>query len=126
MLSQQVMVALAWLTPAVVFAQAGAPTIEVTDPVAMAALTRLNGRIEALSKQVMVCVDKKLAVPELCFCHYPAELAQVRREFQAVTLSYPRWSTRTVAWQDRASGSPVGYTLALAHLGPQLSKCPDR
>ena len=126
MLSRQIMFVSALAVPAVVFAQASAPTLEVTDPMAISALRSLNGSIETLSKQVMVCVEKKLAAPESCFCKYPAELAQVRREYRAVTHKYPSWSTPAVTWQDRLAGSPVGSTMFLANIGPQLSGCPGK
>jgi hypothetical protein len=104
-------------------AQLGSPTLQVSDPAAIAALRNLNSRMNALSKLASECAEKKLAPPELCFCRYPAEVEAVRKEHQSVVRAYPSWATRAVAWTDSSSGTPVGHTIAIAHLGPQLAKC---
>lgn len=104
-------------------AQPGSPTLQVSDPAAIAVLRSLNSRIDALSKLASECAAKKLAPPEHCFCRYPAEVEALRKEHQAVIRAYPSWATRAVAWTDSSSGSPVGYTIAIAHLAPQLNKC---
>ena len=104
-------------------AQPGSPTLQVSDPAAVAALRSLNSRMNALSKLASECAEKKLAPPELCFCRYPAEVEAVRKEHQLVIRAYPSWATRAVAWTDSSSGAPVGHTIAIAHLGPQLNKC---
>lgn len=104
-------------------AQPGSATLQVADPAAIGVLQSLNARIEALSKQVMVCVERKLAPPDSCMCKYPAELAAVHKEYQAAVRAYPAWASRAVAWTDSSSGAPVGHTIAIAHLAPQLSKC---
>jgi len=104
-------------------AQPGSSTIQVSDPAAIAALRSLNSRMNALSKLASECAEKKLAPPELCFCRYPAEVDAVRKEHQSVIRAYPSWATRTVAWTDSSSGAPIGHTIAIAHLGPQLNKC---
>ena len=104
-------------------AQPTGPTLQVTDPAAIAVLRQLNSRINALSKLASECAEKKLAPPELCFCRYPAEVEALRKEHQSAVRAYPTWSSRAVAWTDSSSGTPVGYTIAIAHLGPQLNKC---
>lgn len=103
--------------------QPGSPTLQVSDPAAIGVLRSLNSRINALSRLASECAEKKLAPPELCFCRYPAEVEALRREHQAVIRAYPSWASRAVAWTDSSSGTPVGYTIAIAHLGPQLNKC---
>jgi hypothetical protein len=107
-------------------AQPCSPTLRVTDPAGIRALQSLNARMDALGRQVMVCVEKKLAPPESCMCRYPAELAAVQKEHQSVIRAYPDWATRAVAWTDSSSGAPVGHTIVIANLGPQLSKCAAR
>jgi hypothetical protein len=97
----------------------------VTDPAGIRALRSLNARMDALGKQVMVCVEKKLP-PEPCMCRYPAELAAVQKEHQSVIQVYPDWATRAVAWTDSPSGTPVGHTIVIANLGPQLGRCAAR
>jgi hypothetical protein len=104
-------------------AQPGCPTLQVSDPAAIAALRGLNSRMNDLSKLASECAEKKLAPPELCYCRYPAEVEAVRKEHQSVIRAFPSWATRAVAWTDSSSGSPVGHTIAIAHLGPQLNKC---
>lgn len=104
-------------------AQPGSQTLRVTDQQAIRVLSSLNARIDALSKQVTVCVEKKLAPPDSCMCKYPAELAAVQNEYQAVVRAYPAWASRAVSWTDSSSGTPIGHTIAIAHLAPQLSKC---
>ena len=104
-------------------ARPGSPTLHVTDPAAIAVLRQLNSRINALSKLASECAEKKLAPPELCFCRYPAEVEALRKEHQSAVRTYPTWASRAVAWTDSSSGMPVGYTIAIAHLGPQLNKC---
>lgn len=126
MLLKQTLIALAALSASASWAQVGSPTLQVTDPAGIKSLTRLNERIDALSKQVMVCVKKKLAPPEKCFCNYPLEFAELHKEHQAVLRSYPAWSTRAVSWVEIASGHPVGHTIAIAHLGPQLASCSSK
>lgn len=106
--------------------QSGSATIQVSDPAAIAVLRGLNSRINAVSKLASECAEKKLAQPEFCFCRYPAELEALRKEYQAVIRAYPSWASRAVAWTDSSSGSPVGYTISIAHLGPQLNKCSGR
>jgi len=103
--------------------QPSSPTLQVSDPDAIAALRSLNSRMNALSKLASECAERKLAPPELCFCRYPAEVEAVRKEHQSVIRAYPTWATRAVAWTDSSSGAPVGHTIAIAHLGPQLNKC---
>jgi hypothetical protein len=120
------LIALTVLAASAALAQMGSKTLQVTDPAEMKSLTRLNERIDALSKQVMVCVEKKLAQPEKCFCNYPLELAALRKEHQAVLRAYPSWSNRAVSWVDSASGSPLGHTIAIANLGPQLASCSSK
>ena len=117
------LIALTMLGASTVLAQMGSKTLQITDPVEIKALVRLNERIDALSKQVMICIDKKLAQPEKCFCSYPLELTALQKEHQAVLRAYPSWSTRAVSWIDSASGSPVGHSIAIANLGPQLASC---
>ena len=107
-------------------AQSGSATLRVTDPAGIRALQSLNARMDALSRQVMVCVEKKLAPPESCMCRYPAELAAVQKEHQSVIRAYPDWATRAVAWTDSSSGTPIGHTIVIANLGPQLGKCAAR
>jgi hypothetical protein len=107
-------------------AQPGSPTLRVTDPAGIRALQSLNARIEALSRQVMVCVEKKLAPPESCMCRFPAELAAVRKEHQSAIGAYPAWANRAVAWTDSSSGTPVGHTIAIANLASQFGKCAAR
>ncbi|MDX2220717.1 MAG: hypothetical protein SF172_16985 [Burkholderiales bacterium] len=104
-------------------AQVGSPTLQVTDPAAVAVLRSLNSRVNALSKLATECAEKKLAPPERCFCRYPAEVEAVKKELQATLRAYPDWATRAVAWTDTSSGKPMGQTLAIAHLGPALEKC---
>ena len=113
----------ALLSVAAASAQPGSPTLHVSDPTSISMLRSLDARIDALSKQAMICVEKKLAPPDSCFCKYPAEVAALRKEYQAVVRTYPAWASRAVAWTDNSSGSLVGHTIAIAHLGPQLSKC---
>jgi hypothetical protein len=108
-------------TPGV--AQPGSPTLQVTDQAGVRALQSLNARVDALSKQVMVCVEKKLAPPESCMCKYPSELAAVQKEYQSVLRANPSWATRAVSWTDNSSGTLVGHTIAIPHLAPQLNKC---
>ena len=114
---------MAFAVPAAALAQVGTPAVQVTDPAGIVALRSLDSRIDALSKQVMVCVDKKHAPPDTCFCKYPAELAAVQKEYQSVVRAYPSWASRAVSWTDTSSGSPVGHSIAIAHLGPQFAKC---
>lgn len=114
---------LATMVSADVLAQAGTPSLRVTDPKEVAVLRSLNARIDALSRQVSICVEKKLAAPESCMCRYPNELSALRKEFQSTVRAYPAWSSRAVTWTDNSSGSPVGHTIAIAHLGPELDKC---
>lgn len=126
MLRKQNFIVLAVFAGSTAVAQVGSQTLQVSDPAGVKALKKLNERVDALSKQVMVCVEKKLAPPEKCFCNYPPELAALRKEHQAVLSSYPSWSTRAVSWVENASGSPVGHTIAIAHLGPQLANCSSK
>jgi hypothetical protein len=126
MIQQMKFVWLAIFATGTAAAQVGSQTLEVTDPAGVNVLRRLNERVEALSKQVMVCVEKRLAPPDKCFCNYPSEVAALQKEHQVVIRSYPSWSTRAVSWTDSASGSPVGHTIAIAHLGPQLAKCSNK
>lgn len=107
-------------------AQPGSPTLRVSDPAGIRALQSLNARMDALSKQVMLCVEKKLAPPESCMCRYPAALAAVQKEHQSAIRAYPDWATRAVAWTDSSSGTPVGHTIVIANLAPQFSKCAAR
>lgn len=107
-------------------AQPGSPALQVSDPAAIAALRSLNSRMNALGKLASECAEKKLAPPELCFCRYPAELEAVRKEYHSAIRAYPSWATRAVSWTDSSSGTPVGHTIAIANLGPQLNKCPGR
>ena len=107
-------------------AQPESPTLQISDPAAIAVLRSLNSRINALSKLASECAEKKLAPPELCFCKYPTEVEALRKEHQAVIRAYPSWASRAVAWTDSSSGTPVGYTIAIAHLGPSLSKCSSK
>ena len=104
-------------------AQPGSPTLQVIEPAAIAVLRQLNSRIDSLSKLASECAEKKLAPPELCFCRYPTEVEALRKEHQLAIRTYPSWASRAVAWTDSSSGSPVGYTISIAHLGPQLNKC---
>jgi hypothetical protein len=104
-------------------AQPASSTLHITDPAAVAVLRSLNSRINNLGKLATECAEKKLAPPELCFCRYPTEVEALRKEHQSVVRAYPSWASRAVAWTDSSSGAPVGYTIAIAHLGPQLSKC---
>lgn len=103
--------------------QSGIATLQVTDPVAIGALQRLNARMSALGRLASECAEKKLAPAEFCFCRYPTELEALRKEHQSVISAYPDWSSRVVAWMDSSSGRPVGYTIAIAHLAPQFAKC---
>jgi hypothetical protein len=104
-------------------AQPGSPTLQVTDAAGIAALRSLNARMQVLGKLATECAEKKLAPPEICFCRYPAEVEAVRKEHQSVIRAYPAWATRTVAWADSSSGTPVGHTIAMANPGLQLNKC---
>ena len=83
------LIALTILAASTALAQVGSKTLQVTDPAEIKSLTRLNERIDALSKQVKVCIEKKLAEPEKCFCNYPLELAALKKEHRAVLLSRP-------------------------------------
>jgi hypothetical protein len=107
-------------------AQPASPTLRVTDPAGIRVLQALNARMDALSRQVMVCVEKKLAPPESCMCRYPAELAAVQKEHQSAIRAFPDWTSRAVAWTDSSSGTPVGHTIAIANLGAQFGKCAAR
>jgi len=120
------LIALTVLAASAALAQVGSKTLQVTDPAEIKSLTRLNERMDALSKQVMICIEKKLAQPEKCFCNYPLELAALQKEHRAVLRSFPSWSNRTVSWIDSASGSPVGHAIAIANLGPQLASCSSK
>ncbi len=113
----------AFLSTVSASAQDVSPNLQVTDQTEIQVLQSLNASIDALSNQVMVCVEKKLAQPESCMCLYPAELAAVREEYQAAILAYPAWASRSVFWTDNSSGTPVGQTMSLVNLGPQLNKC---
>ena len=106
--------------------QPNSPTLQVSDPAAIEALNGLNSRINALSKLATECAEKKLAPEELCFCKYPTELEALRREYQSVIRAYPSWASRVVAWSDSSSGTPIGNTIAIAHLEPQLKMCSEK
>lgn len=97
--------------------------LRLSAPQDMADALAISLAMDQVSAQVNICVEKKLAVPQKCFCRYPKQLKQLKSKYQQALKHHPDWKDKTLTWQ--GSNPPMGYTLILESLRKQLAiKCP--
>jgi hypothetical protein len=80
----------------------------------------INDSLDALSKNVMSCVDNNNGEIEGCTCEdrercpFKPELANIISSYCAAIKMYPHWKIETLSWN--VEGDITGYNLATKHL----------
>lgn len=101
------------------------PTIEVTDPKDRASVRAVNDSLERLSEKVTACVTAGGKI-ETCRCSDPADLARLRKGYDALIEEHPSWKDQLLSYQTvDKQGRNVSGTLVMQNLGRQLDtlKC---
>ena len=101
------------------------PTIDVSDPKDRASVLAVNDSLGRLSEKVTACVNAG-GKAESCRCSDPADLASLRKRYDALIKDHPGWKDQLLSYQtvDKA-GRNISGTLVMQTLRRQLEtlKC---
>lgn len=96
--------------------------ITLKNPEQILDATEINKAIELMSKNVMECVNKKIAPAKECFCLYPEKIKNFNMTVSGILDKYPEWENKAINW--KLKDDPVGYNLYISGLRKQLQmKC---
>jgi hypothetical protein len=96
------------------------PTIDVTAPTDVTRVRAVNDALGAMSEKVTGCV-KGGGAPEACQCRFPAQLAALRKGYDALIRERPEWKDRMLSYQFiNQEGRNISGTLVLQSLRRQL------
>src|SRR5215470_4090132 len=89
------MLLMCWLTASEGFAQT--TTLDLTRPDDVRDAAAMSEAIDRMSARVSRCVQDKAALPSLCYCRFPTELADVRRRYEDTLQHHPDWADKLVS-----------------------------
>jgi hypothetical protein len=101
---------------------ASAADITLTDPSKIEDANAIEKAMGVVSARVTQCIEKKLAVPEKCFCLYPAEVEEVKNKYEIAIKKNPEWIGKLVYFT--IPGDTMGHNLNFVGLKRQAEmKC---